>query len=98
MILNRGMSFGINLPYLKWIQLLVLIFLIKIWWGNKKAWGCLLIILGGGLNLFERWRWGAVRDYWRIPLTSIYNNVNDYLIAFGVIQLMIYFIWKKRQL
>ena len=25
------------------------------------------------------------------------NNLNDYLIAFGVVQLIIYFIWKKRQ-
>ena len=48
-------------------------------------------------SLIERWRYGGVRDYWPLPLTSIYNNINDYLIAVGVIQLIGYFLWKKKQ-
>ncbi len=97
MIINKRASFGLNLPYLEAIQLFLLIVLMVAWWKDKRAWGWLLMIIGGGLNLVERWRWGGVRDYWSIPLTSIYNNLNDYLIAFGVVQLIIYYIWKKRQ-
>ncbi|MDD3998520.1 MAG: signal peptidase II [Candidatus Shapirobacteria bacterium] len=97
MIINRGASLGLNLPFLEWIQLFILIILGAAWWRDKKAFGWLLMIMGGSLNLIERWRWGGVRDYWSIPLTSIYNNLNDYLIAFGVVQLIIYYIWKKRQ-
>lgn len=97
MIINNSASFGLNLPYLEWIQLFLLIILGIVWWQNKKAWGWLLMIIGGGLNLIERWRFEAVRDYWPLPLTSIYNNINDYLIAVGVIQLIGYFLWKKKQ-
>lgn len=97
MIINNSASFGLSLPYLGWIQLFLLIILGIVWWQNKKAWGWLLMIIGGGLNLIERWRWGAVRDYWPLPLTSIYNNINDYLIAVGVIQLIGCFLWKKKQ-
>ena len=97
MIINNSASFGLNLPYLEWIQLFLLIILGVVWWQNKKAWGWLLMIIGGGLNLIERWRYGGVRDYWPLPLTSIYNNINDYLIAVGVIQLIGYFLWKKKQ-
>ena len=97
MIINNNASFGLSLPYLEWIQLLLLIILMIIWWKDKKAFGWLLMIIGGGLNLVERWRLGGVRDYWHLPLTSIYNNLNDYLIAAGVIQLIGYFLWKKKQ-
>lgn len=97
MIINNGISFGLQMPGLLWVQFFLLVFLTILWWRNKKAWGYLLMIIGGGLNLIERWRFGGVRDYWPIPLTSIYNNINDYLIVFGVIQLIIYFLWKKKQ-
>ncbi len=97
MIINRGASLGLNLPFLEWIQLLLLIILIFAWWKDKRAFGWLLMVVGGGLNLIERWRSGGVRDYWRLPLTSIYNNINDYFITAGVIQLLVYFLWKKKQ-
>ncbi len=97
MIINTGASLGLNLPFLEWIQLFLLILLGLIWGRDKKAWGWLLMIVGGGFNLIERWQWGGVRDYWRLPLTSIYNNLNDYLIVIGVIQLLVYFLWKKKQ-
>lgn len=88
---------GLTFLGMEWVQLFLLIILGVFWWKDKKAWGLLLMIIGGGLNLIERYRFGGVRDYWQIPLTSIYNNINDYLIALGVIQLIWYLIWKKRQ-
>jgi lipoprotein signal peptidase len=97
MIINYNASLGLTFLGMEWVQLLLLIILGVIWWRDKKAWGLLLMITGGGLNLIERYRFGGVRDYWQIPLTSIYNNINDYLIALGVIQLIWYLIWKKRQ-
>lgn len=96
MILNTGASFGLNFPMLVMVSMLLLVVVGIVWWWEKKAWGWGLVMLGGGLNLFERMMWGGVRDYWRIPMTSIYNNINDYLIAIGVVQL-IWYIWKKRQ-
>jgi len=47
--------------------------------------------LGGILNLVERVVFGGVNDYWKIPFTNIYNNINDYLILIGGIIV----VWKK---
>ena len=57
--------------------------------------GLLLIIIGGGRSLWERWKWGYVNDYWNFLGTGIYNNLNDWLISLG---LLIYLgaIWKKK--
>jgi lipoprotein signal peptidase len=96
-LVNKGISFGLNFPALELMSIFFLIILMVIWWKNKKAWGIILMVIGGGLNLIERFKFGGVRDYWQIPMTSIYNNFNDYLIFFGVVQLIWYFIWKKRQ-
>ena len=93
---NRGISFGINIPGILFVQLFFLGMSIYLWWHDKKAWGWLLIFLGGLFNFLERVIEGVVIDYWRIPFTNIYNNINDYLIFIGIIQ-VIYFIWKKRQ-
>ena len=96
MIINQGISFGLNFPCLELVSVLLMLGLTVLWWKDKKAWGILLIVLGGGLNLMERYLYGGVRDYWKIPFTSIYNNINDYLIVIGVIQLF-WILWKKRQ-
>lgn len=97
MVVNVGASLGLNFPALELISGSFLVLLLFIWLKDKKAWGILFMILGGGLNLAERIRFGGVRDYWQIPMTQIYNNINDYFIAAGVIQLIWYLLWKKRQ-
>lgn len=97
MIINGGASFGWYFPFLDLVSGFFLIGLSIMWWKDKKAWGIILMILGGGLNLWERFFYGGVRDYWKIPFTSIYNNLNDYLIMAGVLQLIWYLLWKKRQ-
>lgn len=97
MIINKGASLNLNFPFLEFVSFCLLMMIGIIWWREKRAWGWGLMIVGGGLNLIERLVWGGVKDYWQIPLTAIYNNLNDYLIAAGVIQLTWYYIWKKRQ-
>ena len=97
MIINEGASFGLDFPFLELISGFLVVIIASIWWRDKQAWGWGLMIVGGVLNLIERFLWGGVKDYWQIPLTSIYNNLNDYFIAAGVIQLTWYYIWKKRQ-
>ncbi|HPJ17179.1 MAG TPA: signal peptidase II [Candidatus Woesebacteria bacterium] len=66
------------------IQIIMVIGLIW-WWLKTKKSGLLLIILGGLLNIFDRMYFGYVRDYWKIPFTNIYNNINDWLIFIGAI-------------
>jgi len=81
-----GTNFG-GLNILSFV-LLILIYLI---WKYDKNRGWLLIILGGILNLVERVVFGGFNDYWKIPFTNIYNNINDYLILIGGIIV----VWKK---
>ena len=87
---NSGASFGMNFWGLNILSFALLIIIFLIWKKDKNNWWW-LIILGGTLNLGERLIWGQVFDYWKIPLTGIYNNINDYLIFFGGIMV----IWKK---
>lgn len=59
--------------------------------------GLIFILIGGGLNLFERLVFGYVNDYWNFLGMGIYNNINDWLISIGLI-LFIFATWKKRKL
>jgi lipoprotein signal peptidase len=56
-----------------------------------------LILIGGGLNTYERLRWGFVHDYWNFLGLGIYNNFNDWLIGIGLL-LYIINVWKKKKL
>jgi len=96
-MINTGISFGWQIPGIEFWGLILIVVLFYIWSQEWRAWGWAFIILGGILNFGERLLTGGVRDYWLIPGTSIYNNINDYLIALGVGELIIYFLWKKRQ-
>jgi lipoprotein signal peptidase len=56
-----------------------------------------LILIGGGLNTYERLGWGFVHDYWNFLGLGIYNNFNDWLIGIGLL-LYIINVWKKKKL
>lgn len=90
MIKNYGISFGQIIPGMLWLQGGV--WLMTCWWLLKsKNWRVGLIVVGGGLNLWQRIQWGYVVDYWRIPMTDVYNNINDWLIFGGVVL----YLWQK---
>ena len=84
MVKNFGISFGWQIPLILVIQGIMILGL-GWWWLKTKKWGILIIILGGLLNFGDRLVFGYVRDYWKIPLTNIYNNLNDWLIFIGAI-------------
>jgi lipoprotein signal peptidase len=90
MVTNYGVSFGLSFPGVLVWSILLLLFLIY-WWWKDKSWGLLLMVFGGVLNLADRLIFGYVRDYWQIPGTNIYNNLNDWLIFVG----LIIFLWEK---
>lgn len=90
-ILNDGISFGLSFQGLPLLVLVVWCLLAWRWW-QRKEFGLGLVLLGGGLNLIERLLFGGVRDYWKVPLLPIYNNVNDWLILIGAIV----YLWQKR--
>jgi len=96
-VINSGASLGINFPGLSIVQGILLLLLLWLWSREWRAWGWALVLLGGGLNFIEKIIFGGINDYWQIPGTNIYNNINDYLIGLGVIQIFWYFLWKKRQ-
>ena len=61
----------------------------------RRLIGLSLIAIGGFNNLYERIVFGHVHDYWRFLSTNIYNNLNDWLIAIGLI-IIIWEVWKKK--
>jgi len=96
MVKNYGVSFGYEFNGME-VVVGLLLAAVGWWYIKSKNWRLLFILAGGGLNWWQRLRWGYVKDYWRIPGTSIYNNVNDWLIAVGVI-LCLWQILKKKTL
>lgn len=83
---NFGISFGLMANNGLIIILLNLILLIFLWINLKKE--LILIWVGGMGNLIDRLRWGYVRDYWNI-FDWFYNNIFDWLIAIGLLLLII---------
>lgn len=92
-VANSGVSFGWFVNGL-WLVLTVFVFYFLIFRSNEGL-GFWIILIGGGINLVDRLRFGYVRDYWQLPMTSLYNNVNDWLIGMGTV-IFIYSLWKKR--
>lgn len=92
---NYGISFGVrglSLWFLIIGWLIVLGMAIKSGFG----WGWRLLLVGGVVNLVDRLINGCVIDYWKIPMTGIYNNINDWLIMFGLLLIVRGYLWKKR--
>lgn len=90
-IKNEGISFGFSgLNNILFVGLLIYLVSLYIF-GNKNGIG--LIIVGGMINLVDRYRFGYVRDYWNI-WGNIFNNLNDWLITIGVL-IFIVEVWKK---
>lgn len=87
MIRNPGISLD-GLPGVVWISTGVWLVTV-IWFLKTKNWRVGLIMLGGGLNLWQRWQWGYVIDYWKLPFLNLYNNINDWLIFIGGVVLYI---------
>lgn len=94
-VANYGVSFGVNFPGLAVVSFLLLV-LLAYWWWKERSWGLILVLIGGSLNLLDRLMFGFVRDYWRIPGTGLYNNVNDWLIFLGLV-VYLYQKWKKKK-
>lgn len=92
---NSGASFGINFVGLNLLSLILLFVLGYLWYKDRRQ-GWLLMILGGILNLGERLFFGGVTDYWRIPWSNVYNNINDYLIFVGGV-MVVWSKWKRQK-
>lgn len=89
-MINRGISFGLEIPGL--VMVVAVVWLVLLYFYIKeKSLGLLLVIVGGGWNLAERLLTGGVKDYWKIPGTTVYNNLADWLIFVG----MVWYIWQK---
>lgn len=92
LIKNNGVSFGMGGWFgvgLVWLQAGV------VWWfWRLKDKRYRLMAMGGAVNLIDRVVFGYVRDYWKF-FGGIYNNINDYVIGFGM--LWIVFLSLKRK-
>lgn len=88
---NRGATFGLSVPYIGLISLVVLIMLTIYAYFHPMT-GLLLVIVGGFSNVMDRLLYGYVIDYLHIPFLPIvgktFFNVADILIDIGVLLLL----------
>lgn len=88
-VINRGISFGIDLGgWLWWIGVGMMILLTK----SERSWGRDLIWAGGMANGLSRILLGGVRDYLMIPYLGLWFNFSDVMICFGLAHIL----WKSR--
>lgn len=90
---NTGISFGVGGRLVIIFSLFLLFGLTYFWW-KKDYFELVLILAGGWVNMIDRLNFGYVRDYWK--LISVYNNIADWMIGFGV-GIFIWNLWNKNQ-
>ncbi len=88
--LNSGISFGWEVPiYLPFFFFFVFLCFFFAWGYRGSFWlGFLGLLVGAGINLLDRVRFVAVRDYFNF-FSLFYNNLADWLIFLSVIMILI---------
>lgn len=86
-MVNEGVAFGL-FPEISvyvigvvWVGLFVFALKMRELWGRI---GAILILIGGGMNIYDRLRYGGVVDNLNF-VNVLYNNVADYLIVAGLL-------------
>lgn len=95
-LVNKGVSFGINIPYIVFINIICVVILVVTFFKRSESVGLFIIILGGVSNLIDRLMFGHIRDYWNLFNSGVYNNINDWIIGVGALIFIVETIWKKR--
>lgn len=85
-----------NSAVLQLASIVVMAILIRYCWqwfcrNDVRAMGGAAIVLGGVNNLYDRFVYGGVWDYWvlRSPWGELWFNIADLMILFGVVVLII---------
>ncbi len=94
-ILNEGIAFGIYVPYIRWISLVLLfvLFVLSIRTKSNIKYILFSITMFGGLNVFERFVRGYICDY--INISDIYVNIADICITVLIVLLVLICIFRK---
>lgn len=79
---NQGVAFGIGLSsWLVWVGILILVTIV--WIKSRQIeWGWLFV--GGLANLLDRFVWGAVTDWIKMPGLDLWFNLADVYINIGI--------------
>lgn len=90
-ILNYGFSFGLFQSTILTLTVSVILIMIVLTLQLKNLIhgnGYVLILAGSTSNLIDRVVWGGVVDWIPIFGTSLYNNLADWMIFFGIISII----------
>lgn len=87
---NYGVSFGWG----KGMGIAVLVVVMAVVWYlyRKNTW---IFLIGGMINITDRLRFGFVRDYWKLPVVPLYNNLADWLLVAGLVVIIGGTLWKR---
>lgn len=86
-MVNEGVAFGLwrGIPIwvvgIVWMALFILALKMRELWERI---GAIFILIGGSMNIYDRFRYGGVVDNLNFA-NVLYNNVWDYLIVAGLL-------------
>lgn len=86
-MVNEGVAFGLwqGIPVgvvgIVWLVLFYVALKMRELWERV---GAILILIGGGMNIYDRLRYGGVVDSFNFA-NVLYNNIWDYLIVLGLL-------------
>lgn len=102
-VCNRGIAFGIQFSWPATLLLSVLciigityLFSVSVrrgLWISAAGFGCM--VAGAWINLFERWKYGCVRDYFELVAWWPMFNMADIGIVLGACLILIF--WKNEE-
>lgn len=99
--LNTAMAFSLPLFPLVYFTLVILVFIMLIrqlmramQHQNLAEFTIgVFVVIGAVSNLFDRWRYGGVVDFIHIPLGSIFNLADVYIIVSMLVWIVV--LWRK---
>ena len=94
--LNTGVSWGLfsAADNMIWLGFAGLLFLTWIFYFFKlNRWAQVLLLAGATSNLLDRFFYGGVRDWLKVPFLDLTNNLADWFIFLAVVSLILEYLY-----
>lgn len=93
--INQAASWGLFPFWSNSILIVIISFILIFLWRFKSKAGVWLMLIGGISNLLDRFVWGGVADFIKLPLIPTFN-LADVAICFGIALFLVDYLKLKK--